>query len=187
MLKTIHSVKTGFDPVQCFDDLVLSGCYMFHEPNIAQSIDLARGDWRPQKESTKFEWAPGNSYLASVFDQYEEKHLSKVWGKLERVNYWYCNGVEDSSAPWHTDLLENIDISMLCYLSDMSPDVAGYIAVRNTTTGEGVMLYPKLGDVVILHHAEGFEHRAEPALVDRFYINITYRTEFWENHAFPSV
>lgn len=177
MLKQIHQVENLFDPSQCFSDLVLYGCYVFRDPEIAKSIDLSKGDWRAQTESTKFEWAPANEHLAEVFSAYEETHLKRVWSKLQRVNLWYCNGVEDTSTPWHTDLLEKIDVSILCYLSDMSPEVSGYVAVRNTITGEGVQLYPKFGDVIILHHAEGFEHRAEPATVDRFYVNCTYRTE----------
>jgi len=164
-----------FDPQQCFTDLTIHGGYYFSAVDMAQKVDMSHVKWlEDTKNSTPFFWADRDEKLEEYMSMYTQL-LRQVFSSLDVEKMWYCNGVEDTSCPWHSDLLEEIDVSILCYLSDMSPEVGGYVAIRNLTTGNSVMYYPKFGDCLVLWHTKGFEHRAQPAIIDRLYVNCTYK------------
>lgn len=172
MIKEVLPEK--FDPDAAIQHLILNGGYVFSaraELNGTVSFPPAHKWIHEEKD---FSWAEPDPALGAVFDIFEATFISRLFSQFTREKMWYCDGVEIISREWHTDLLEKIDISALIYLSDQTPETGGFIAVRDSNN-TGFLMYPKIGDVILLSHKPGFEHRAEPSLVRRLYINSTYR------------
>ena len=146
------------------ESLVNEGYFYFRDLDAFQFLDINSVSWTSKGVIPLRLANMTNETIMSLNEMQRylgEKYIQPVFGNHNLDYYEMVNGLDDSVYEWHHDSEAGKNkLGILMYFSNTDEETGGSLEIRNSETKvEKVALYPKFGDICVLHHTTKFEHR----------------------------
>lgn len=148
--------ELSFSANEMLTSLMLYGYYCYHD-NLLMSILPNNLLW--EEEQPEFYVAKNNHVTEQVIKIQQDTF--KDFYKLKPIHAGISHGIDLYTGTWHTDKIEKIDMQIICYQADFGLEDGGELGIR---CYDGVTRFytPNNGDVIVLNHAVGVEHKVFP-------------------------
>lgn len=145
--------------------LYTRGFYCYHD-TILESVIPDTIEWVKEKEGFYVAKMSNDSsmILETIADRLKE--TLKNYFNLSLDTMSISQGIDVVTDTWHTDSIEMMGLQCLLYQDNLTESDGGSLGVKCFDSVER-HYYPKNGDIMILNHQVGVEHKVFPILSNK--------------------